>query len=71
MKIEKVVTATKTPHDWGRHGLQWRCRACGAIAAEFDDNGFPDPYGSVVYAKGMDCVEASCDEMSVLKVMGS
>lgn len=70
IKIERIVKNVANPHEWVPNGLTWRCKNCGAIAAEFDDFGHPDPYGKIVYRHGdMECVEATCDELSVIKVM--
>ena len=68
LKIERVVTATKVPHEWKMCRCGWKCSVCGAKAAEFDDDGNPDPYGLIVYVS-LDLVEVSCQELSVFRVM--
>lgn len=65
--MRSVVTATRRPHKWKRCGANWKCAPCRALAAEFDDNGQPEPYGMVYYRLML--VELTCEELTVCKVM--
>jgi len=70
--VMKIVTATKTPHEWKRSGSGWKCAVCGTKAVEYDDFGNPEPYASVVYSSGgvtLELVETTCAEMAVFQVM--
>ena len=68
-ELRRVVSSTKIPHKWGRRGNAWRCSECGALAAEFDDDGVPDPYGSCIIINDSVCVEATCQEVLVSRIM--
>lgn len=72
IKIEKVVKNTRRPHEWRRVNSIWKCSICGGIAAEFDDCGKPEPYGTMLYAHGgvsLELLETTCEELAIWNVM--
>jgi len=70
----QIVTSTRQPHEWRRDGPNWRCAVCNALAAEFDPDGRPEPYGLIYYLNkrvGLELQELTCEELAIFKVMDS